>query len=248
MPSPRGVVVVTGKRLAELADELQRERDAAVASAMEYRREREQARREERMAVHDAQKLERRAEAAEARADELQRERDELEQRWLGMRDCYDREVLRGGKAERDLEQARREADQLRGEVNDLRDRIRSLKGENSRLRAALEAFRDSYGCDEAHIDLAYDKACVALGRQTSGSGSSAAAEAVGERQGRQPDPEEIADVLVELARWSRVAERNGELHARVASALADVQAEEQTTEEVVSRMNADSGFDGRAP
>lgn len=36
-----------------------------------------------------------------------------------------------------------------------------------------------------------------------------------------QPDPGEIAGLLVELARWSRVAELNGDLHARIASALA---------------------------
>jgi hypothetical protein len=31
----------------------------------------------------------------------------------------------------------------------------------------------------------------------------------------------QFRDLLVELARWSRVAERNGDLHARIASALA---------------------------
>lgn len=34
---------------------------------------------------------------------EAQKERDELHERWLGMRDCYDREVLRGGRAEKAL-------------------------------------------------------------------------------------------------------------------------------------------------
>lgn len=32
---------------------------------------------------------------------------------------------------------------------------------------------------------------------------------------------ERLYDVVTELARWSRVAERNGDLHARLASALA---------------------------
>ena len=45
--------------------------------------------------------------------------------------------------------------------------------------------------------------------------------ESVGERQGRQPGTGEIAGLLVELSRWSRVAELNGDLHARIASALA---------------------------
>lgn len=45
--------------------------------------------------------------------------------------------------------------------------------------------------------------------------------EPVGERQGRQPGSEDLSDLIVELARWSRVAERNGDLHARIASALA---------------------------
>lgn len=45
--------------------------------------------------------------------------------------------------------------------------------------------------------------------------------ESVRERQGRQSDLEELRAVTVELARWSQVAIRNGELHARVASALA---------------------------
>lgn len=31
----------------------------------------------------------------------------------------------------------------------------------------------------------------------------------------------EFRDLLVEISRWSRVAERNGDLHARIASALA---------------------------
>lgn len=31
----------------------------------------------------------------------------------------------------------------------------------------------------------------------------------------------ELRELLIELARWSRVAERNGDLHARIASALA---------------------------
>ena len=39
--------------------------------------------------------------ALRERVAELERERDELEERWLGMRDCYDREVLRVGRAER---------------------------------------------------------------------------------------------------------------------------------------------------
>ena len=32
---------------------------------------------------------------------------------------------------------------------------------------------------------------------------------------------DEFRDLLIELARWSRVAEKNGDLHARIASALA---------------------------
>ena len=32
---------------------------------------------------------------------------------------------------------------------------------------------------------------------------------------------QELSDLLIELSRWSRVAERNGDLHARIASALA---------------------------
>lgn len=30
-----------------------------------------------------------------------------------------------------------------------------------------------------------------------------------------------VRELLIELAQWSRVAERNGDLHARIASALA---------------------------
>lgn len=73
-------------------------------------------------------------------------------------------------------------------------------------------------------VDEAAEKARDALAgpdAQTSGSGSSAADPSAGERQGRQPDPGEIAGLLVELSRWSRVAELNGDLHARIASALA---------------------------
>ena len=38
-----------------------------------------------------------------ARLEAVTQERDELHERWLGMRDCYDREVLRVGMAEEAL-------------------------------------------------------------------------------------------------------------------------------------------------
>ncbi len=72
---------------------------------------------------------------------------------------------------------------------------------------------------------IAQAEALAGPDAQTSGSGSSAADPSVGERQGRQPDPGEIAGLLVELSRWSRVAELNGDLHARIASALAGLDA-----------------------
>jgi hypothetical protein len=51
-----------------------------------------------------------------------------------------------------------------------------------------------------------------------------------------QPDSaEHLRDLLVELAQWSRVAERNGDLHTRIASALA-----------LVSERSSRAG--GRAP
>lgn len=39
------------------------------------------------------------------------------------------------------------------------------------------------------------------------------------------PRSETLAELLVELAQWSRVAEKNGDLHARIASALAVVES-----------------------
>lgn len=57
---------------------------------------------EQRAAALEALSLE----SAEARVVLLERERDELHERWLGMRDCYDREVLAGGRATRRADEA----------------------------------------------------------------------------------------------------------------------------------------------
>lgn len=92
--------------------------------------------------------------------------------------------------------------------------RARIAERRNERLQAAVDDACVSF------VDTEWERAYRELA-QASGSGSSAAASAVGERQGRHPDPGEVVGLLVELARWSRVAELDGDLHARIASALA---------------------------
>ena len=53
-----------------------------------------------------------------------------------------------------------------------------------------------------------------------------------------------IRDLLVELARWSRVAELNGDLHARIASALAlDEERREQEAE--LEKLRRRANYEG---
>ena len=178
-------------------------------------------------------RLDKRRRDAEARADELQRKLDGM-RAWLvaEMDKARKIDAKHGwswpgdsaiailhmgmgndhtiGNLLDDAEQARREADQL---------------------RAALDSALVDPMCDPwtvERIRQAIARAALA-GVQASGSGSSAAAEAVGERQGRQPDPEEIAAVQAAL-RWYEDHKRDdgsydGEMWGDLAT-LAGVQAD----------------------
>lgn len=163
--------------------------------------------------------MESKLEAAEARCARLQQALTKADKTASKAHDAMwamDFDKTAASSFERDDWKRRRE--QASQAIWDIHNLLRPLLE-----REALAGQTSVPGSSAADVDGAEKRVSAARGHH----------ESVGERQGRRPGTEELTGLLVELSRWSRVAELNGDLHARIASALAgpDTPADSQEDE-----------------